>query len=99
MFSPRSNFSAVILDGMIVVIGGFLVSAAIARVEYYDVNSTEWHQATSMNLNGWELSACVSTGLPNAEEYSYASRIQGASTPPPPPPGPTPWGGFKNFYI
>jgi hypothetical protein len=66
-----------------------VVSATIADVESHDVNSNEWHEALSMNLNQNALSTRVLAGLPNAEGYSYVSRIQethhGTSSYLPPP--------------
>ncbi|XP_015174125.1 PREDICTED: kelch-like protein 10 [Polistes dominula] len=76
MFSPRSNFATVILDDMIFVIGGFNGTTTIAYVECYDADSNEWYDASPMNLNRSALSACVISGLSNAREYSYLSKVR-----------------------
>nr|CAD7453492.1 unnamed protein product [Timema tahoe] len=71
MFSPRSNFATAVLDEMIFVIG----QTTIAYVECYDVVSNEWYDASPMNLNRSALNACVLTGLSNAKDYSYLSKV------------------------
>ncbi|XP_043677312.1 kelch-like protein 10 [Vespula pensylvanica] len=76
MFSPRSNFATVILDDMIFVVGGFNGTTTIAYVECYDADSNEWYDASPMNLNRSALSACVISGLSNAREYSYLSKVR-----------------------
>ncbi|KAI4486744.1 hypothetical protein M0804_006114 [Polistes exclamans] len=84
MFSPRSNFATVILDDMIFVIGGFndqvIVffsgTTTIAYVECYDADNNEWYDASPMNLNRSALSACVISGLSNARDYSYLSKVR-----------------------
>nr|CAD7396438.1 unnamed protein product [Timema poppensis] len=75
MFSPRSNFATAVLDEMIFVIGGFNGQTTIAYVECYDVVSNEWYDASPMNLNRSALNACVLTGLSNAKDYSYLSKV------------------------
>nr|CAD7586078.1 unnamed protein product [Timema genevievae] len=47
----------------------------IAYVECYDVVSNEWYDASPMNLNRSALNACVLTGLSNAKDYSYLSKV------------------------
>ena len=42
MFSPRSNFAAVVIDEMIYAIGGFNGSSTIASVECFDGETDEW---------------------------------------------------------
>jgi kelch-like protein 10 len=76
MHNRRNNFAAVVLDGMIFVAGGAHFLQPTATVEYYDVDTDEWHEASSMNMNRDGLRACVLAGLPNAKEYFRASRIQ-----------------------
>ncbi|ENN74765.1 kelch-like protein 10 [Dendroctonus ponderosae] len=76
MMTPRSNFGTVILDDCIYVIGGFNGSTTINYVEYFDMETGEWMDAASMNLNRSALSACVISGLPNSKDYSFLDRSQ-----------------------
>jgi kelch-like protein 10 len=76
MHNPRNNCAAVVLEDMIFVVGGAKFLQPIASVEYYDADFDQWHEASSMNMKRDGLSACVLAGLPNAKEYSHASRIQ-----------------------
>nr|CAH7720231.1 unnamed protein product [Callosobruchus chinensis] len=79
MLTPRSNFATVILDDYIFVIGGFndrfaSGSTTINYVEYFDPESNEWYDASSMNVSRSALSACVVHGLPNAKDYTFLRR-------------------------
>ncbi|XP_011302839.1 kelch-like protein 10 [Fopius arisanus] len=76
MINPRSNFASVVLDGMIFVIGGFDDYTTITYVECYDADANEWYDVAPMNLNRSGFSACVLSGLSNAKEYSYLSKMK-----------------------
>ncbi|XP_071451571.1 kelch-like protein 10 [Hetaerina americana] len=75
MINQRSNFAAAELDDLLFIVGGFNGNTTIPQVEYYDDDKHVWNHASPMNLNRSALSVCVVTDLPNAQDYSYLSKM------------------------
>ncbi|OWF51388.1 kelch-like protein 10 [Mizuhopecten yessoensis] len=75
MYSPRSNFGVEVIDDMLFVIGGFDGVSTTQAVECFDKKSNEWFDTTEMNARRSALSACVITGLPNTQDYTYKEYI------------------------
>lgn len=76
MLSPRSNFTAVVLEDRIFVIGGFDGTTTIAMVEIYNAVTDTWSPGIPMNVNRSALCACVLKNLPNGRDYTYLSHFQ-----------------------
>jgi kelch-like protein 10 len=53
---------------------GFNGATTIYHVECYDDKTTEWFEATDMNIYRSALSACVVTDLPNIADYIHQHR-------------------------
>jgi kelch-like protein 10 len=71
MCKRRDNFAIGVIDDKIYAIGGRNGDTVLSAVEYYDEESNKWFEASDMFAEVSFPSACVITGLPNANDYCY----------------------------
>lgn len=58
----RHNMDAVVLNGLIFVIGGQNDGVALSSVECYDPTTNQWHFVADLNVARYDHSCCVSKG-------------------------------------